>query len=91
MTSPRLQELALTTCDVIIVYVTSYRVVDGKTLCLQGQVYLAWVRPRDLTTGKFERSQSQVGAVFSLGRFSVAGPRRYPALPRRYHTDRDAI
>ena len=29
--------------------------------CLQGQVYLAWVRPGDLTTGKFDRSQSQVG------------------------------
>ena len=30
-------------------------------------------------------------AVFSLGRFSVAGPRRYPFLPRRYHARRDAI
>ena len=39
--------------------------VDGKTPCLQGQVYLAWVRPRDLTTGKLERSQSQVGKKLS--------------------------
>ena len=32
-----------------------------------------------------------LNAVFSLGRFGVAGPRRYPPLPRRYHADRDAI
>ena len=38
-----------------------HSVVDGKTQCLQGHVYLAWVRPSDLTTGKFEISQSQVG------------------------------
>ena len=41
-----------------------HSVVDGENQCLQGQVYIAWVRPRDLTTGKFERSQSQVGENF---------------------------
>ena len=38
-------------------------VVDGKTRCFQGQVYLAWVRSHDLTKDKFDRSQSQVGEI----------------------------
>ena len=55
---PLLAILASISCDIIIAYVIA---VDGKNQCLQGHVYLAWVRLRDLTTGKFEMSQPQVG------------------------------
>ena len=50
------------------------------------------LNPRTLASGDVNLGPLFVlTSVFSLGRFSVAGPRRYPFLPRRYHAGRDAI